>query len=132
MCEQNIFKNCNILTYFSNLLFSYFLMKYISNLIPFYLFYKKILLYILCLSRIVIEIYFPIKNDTFHFILKNFSPHRRRNKRKDYITGGDLQSTQLCYSGLISKSIARNRISGISFQDLISWSNLDRLVFREG
>lgn len=102
MCEQNIFKNCNILTYFSNLLellinfseLAFHLLfneiYFIPNLIPFYLFYKKILLYILCLSRIVIEIYFPIKNDTFHFILKNFSPHRRRNKRKDYITGGDL------------------------------------------
>lgn len=92
MCEQNIFKNCNILTYFSNLLFSYFLMKYISNLIPFYLFYKKILLYISSVfPELLLKFIFPLKeNDTFHFILKNFSPHRRRNKRKDYITGGDL------------------------------------------
>lgn len=104
MCEQNIFKNCNILTYFSNLLellinfseLAFHLLfneiYFIPNLIPFYLFYKKILLYIsFVFPELLLKFIFLLKkNDTFHFILKNFSPHRRRNKRKDYITGGDL------------------------------------------
>ena len=75
MCEQNIFKNCNILTYFSTLLelvnllfFTYFLMKYISNLIPFYLFYKKILLYITSVfPELLLKFIFLLK--MIHFTL---------------------------------------------------------------
>lgn len=72
MCEQNIFKNCNILTYFSNLLellinFSELAFHLLFNEIYFKFdsilsfLQKNTFIYILCLSRIVIEIYFPIK-----------------------------------------------------------------------
>lgn len=70
MCEQNIFKNCNILTYFSNLLellinFSELAFHLLFNEI--YFKFDSILsflqknTFIYPFSRIVIEIYFPIK-----------------------------------------------------------------------